>query len=96
MVKNGQEFDRYMNRNAAFDCTVVEFEGRGHEHFSDEILHLFDWMGRKQRNFFPKQIDVVSNRPSDNYFGGWNYATFSQVENAFQSRPTLTPRTAFP
>ena len=68
MVKNGAEFDRYMNRNAAYDCTVVEFEGRGHEHFSDEILRLFDWMSRKQRNFFPKQIDVVSNRGTDNYF----------------------------
>ena len=68
MVKNGAEFDRYMNRNAAYDCTVVEFEGRGHEHFSDEILRLFDWMSRKQRNSFPKQIDVVSNRATDNYF----------------------------
>jgi predicted esterase len=68
MVKNGSEFDRYINRSAAFDCTVAEFEGRGHEHFSDEILRLFDWMGRKQRNFFPKQIDTVSNRPTDNYF----------------------------
>ncbi len=38
MEKNGPEFDRYMNRSAAFDCTVVEFEGRGHENFSDEIL----------------------------------------------------------
>ncbi|HEY2759667.1 MAG TPA: alpha/beta hydrolase-fold protein, partial [Pirellulales bacterium] len=40
MVKNGAEFDRYMSRNAAYDCTVVEYEGRGHEHFSDEILRL--------------------------------------------------------
>ena len=42
--------------------------GRGHDHFSDEILRLFDWMGRLRRNFFPKEFNTVTMRPWDNCF----------------------------
>src|SRR5206468_1773745 len=49
-VKNSRDLDRYLQRG--YNTTVVEYEGRGHEHFSDEIIRLFDWMGRYRRNFF--------------------------------------------
>jgi hypothetical protein len=70
MVTNGSEFDAYMqvSRAGVNDCTVVEYEGRGHEHFSDDILRIFDWMGRKRRDFFPKRFDVATQRPFDNFF----------------------------
>jgi hypothetical protein len=70
MVKNGSEFNTYMQVSKAgtYDCTVVEYEGRGHEHFSDEILRIFDWMGRKERNFFPRQFTAATQRPFDNFF----------------------------
>jgi len=58
--------DRYMKRG--FDVTMVEYRGRGHEHFSDEILRIFDWMGRKQRDFFPREFTCNTMRPWDNYF----------------------------
>lgn len=90
MVKNGPEFDRYMNRNVAFDCTVAEFEGRGHEHFSDEILRLFDWMGRKQRNFFPKQIENVTTRATDNYFWWLELRDFQPGGKKFTVKASLT------
>jgi predicted esterase len=69
-VKNAPEFDRYLgaSKAGAFDCTIVEYRGRGHEHFSDEIQRLFDWMGRKQRNFFPREFLTYTQRPFDNYF----------------------------
>ena len=51
-----------------FDVTFVEYRGRGHEGFSDEILRIFDWLGRKRRTFFPAAIDAVSMRPSDRFF----------------------------
>jgi hypothetical protein len=51
-----------------FDVTLVEYRGRGHEHFSDEIQRIFDWMGRKQREFFPKKFSVFTKRTWDNYF----------------------------
>ena len=53
--------DRYFVRG--FNTTVVEYLGRGHEHFSDEILRLFDWMGRFRRDFFPRSSTVKTMRP---------------------------------
>jgi predicted esterase len=90
MTKNGPEFDRYMNRSAGFDCTVVEFEGRGHENFSDEILRLFDWMGRKRRNFFPRQFTAVTNRPFDNSFWWLELRNFDPGDKLFQLESNLT------
>jgi len=66
-TKNARDLDRYLN-NGKCDVMVVEFMGRGHENFFDEIQNLFDWMGRHQRNFHPKQFEVVSARPWDNFF----------------------------
>ena len=66
LAANSRELDRFMIRG--YDVTVAEFLGRGHEHFSDEILRLFDWMGRKKRNFFPKEFECASMRPWDNFF----------------------------
>ncbi len=71
-VTNGPVLDRYFARPAKehelWDITYVEYQGRGHENFSDELLHLFDWMGRKHRDFFPKQFKAVSMRTWDNFF----------------------------
>ena len=65
-LKNSRDLDRYMKNY--YNATVVEFQGRGHEDFSDEILRLFDWMGRFQRNFFPRDFNCRSMRAWDNYF----------------------------
>jgi pimeloyl-ACP methyl ester carboxylesterase len=51
-----------------FDTTVVEFQGRGHEDFHDEILRLFDWMSHFRRDFFPRKFACKTMRPWDNYF----------------------------
>jgi predicted esterase len=66
IADNSTDWDRYFKHN--YDVTVVEYRGRGHEHFSDEIQRIFDWMGRKQRDFFPKEFAVSTKRPWDNYF----------------------------
>jgi len=47
--RNTMDLDRCFAKG--FDLTYVEYRGRGHEHFSDEILRIFDWMGRKRRTF---------------------------------------------
>lgn len=67
---NVKVLDRYLTntRDGSFNATVVEFQGRGHEHFSDEILRIFDWMSHLERDFFPKEFNVKSLRPWDNYF----------------------------
>jgi len=66
LTHNATDLDRYLQRG--FNCTVVEYLGRGHEHFSDEILRLFDWMGRLKRDFFPRDFTCATMRPWDNYF----------------------------
>ena len=60
------DLDRYLRRG--FDTTVVEYHGRGHEDFYDEILRMFDWMGRFHRNFFPREFACETMRPWDNFF----------------------------
>jgi predicted esterase len=68
-LHNNMEFDRYMRRSG-YDCTIVQYRGRGHESFQDEILHIFEWMNAPghTRNFYPREVEVVSMRPWDNYF----------------------------
>jgi predicted esterase len=66
LTKNSRDLDRYLKRG--YNATVVEYLGRGHEHFSDEILRLFDWMGRFRRNLFPREFTGVTMRPGDNSF----------------------------
>ncbi|MEX2559455.1 MAG: peptidase, partial [Pirellulales bacterium] len=63
---NAPLLDHYLTR--AYNATVVEYQGRGHEHFSDEILNLFDWMGRYERNFYPREFQCRSMRSWDNFF----------------------------
>lgn len=66
MVQNARDLDRYLTRG--YPVTVVEYIGRGHEHFSDEIQNIFDWMDRYKRNFYPKEFTTQSMRPWDNFF----------------------------
>lgn len=66
LQSNAADLDRYFAKG--FDATYVEYRGRGHEHFSDDVLRIFDWMGRKRRNFFPKEFSVVTFRPWDRFF----------------------------
>jgi pimeloyl-ACP methyl ester carboxylesterase len=65
--RNETEFNRYM-RYAGFDVMVVEYIGRGHEHFYDEIHRLFEWMRLHQRNFLPREFQCASMRPWDSFF----------------------------
>jgi predicted esterase len=60
-------WDKYF-KYSGFDVMVSEYLGRGHEHFSDEILRLFEWMKLHRRNFFPKEFEIGTVRESDNFF----------------------------
>lgn len=66
LINNARDLDRYLQRG--YNCTVVEYLGRGHEHFYEEVLRLFDWMGRFRRDFFPREFSCSTMRPWDNYF----------------------------
>jgi hypothetical protein len=66
MDDNSQQFNRYIKRG--YNSTIVEYRGRGHENFYEDILNLFDWMSHFKRDFYPREIKCVSMRPWDNYF----------------------------
>ncbi len=66
LIENARDLDRYLRRG--FDTTVIEYRGRGHEDFYDEILNIFDWMPRFRRDFFPRDFECVSMRSWDNFF----------------------------
>ncbi len=67
MQRNGRDFDRYLT-HSRFDTMVVEYIGRGREHFYEEIHRLFTWMGLHKRDPHPEQFEAVSMRPFDNFF----------------------------
>ena len=66
LTKNALDLDRYLKRG--YDATVVEYEGRGHDDFHEEILRIFDWMGRFRRNFFPREFACSTMRDWDSFF----------------------------
>lgn len=73
--RNATDLDRYIT--GRFDVTVVEYRGRGHEDFHDDIQNLFDWMNKRpSRNFFPKEFTVVTMRSWDNYFWWFEAESF--------------------
>lgn len=65
-VKNSVQMDRYLNRG--YDTTIVRFLGRGHEHFADETIRLYDWMNRRKRDPFPRKFKCRSATYSGNSF----------------------------
>jgi pimeloyl-ACP methyl ester carboxylesterase len=73
ITDNAVHFDRYLTGSreglpTGFDTTVVEYIGRGHEHFSDDVQNIFDWMDKRRRDFFPKQWATATMRTGDDFF----------------------------
>lgn len=66
-AKCGQVLDKYLTRTG-YDAVVVQYQARGHEHFYDEIQHMFGWMDYHRRDPLPKSFTCVSLRPWDNFF----------------------------
>lgn len=66
VAANGSEFDAYLKPQR--DTTVIEYRGRGYEPLGDELQRAFEWIERRKRRDPPDEFEVVSMRPSDNYF----------------------------
>jgi len=62
---NGDSFNQYLKKR--FNATVVEYHGRGYEPYHDEVLALFDWLGRQKRQW-PKEFKCNTMRAWDNFF----------------------------
>ncbi|MCG8449302.1 MAG: peptidase, partial [Pirellulales bacterium] len=68
MSDNASVLDKYFLKR--FDTTVVEYLGRGHEPFHDEILEAFAWMKlpTHRRQASPREFTCKTMRPWDNFF----------------------------
>jgi predicted esterase len=73
--RNSQDLTRYL-RATGTDVMVVQFLGRGHEHFHDEIQRVFKWMSLHERNFFPDEFYCETMRSWDNFFWWVELAQF--------------------
>jgi pimeloyl-ACP methyl ester carboxylesterase len=78
LADNSNPLNRYMGR-AGFDPVVVQYQGRGNEHFYEEIQRIFQWMQPLKRDFFPDEFETVSMRPWDNYFWYADLQNFPSV-----------------
>ena len=67
LAQNSRDLNRYLTR-PDFDTMIVEYRGRGHEHFYDEIIRIFDWMNLHRREFLQREFTCASLRPWDNFF----------------------------
>ena len=80
LIRNGGVFKRYVTKN--YDLMVAEYRGRGHDHFQDDIQNIFQWMGRHERDALPKEYEVVSMRPWDNFFWSLEMTGFPPISMA--------------
>jgi predicted esterase len=93
IAQNALIWNKYL-RLARYDVTLVEYQGRGHEPFQDEILQLFEWMRLKQRSGPPKEFACYTLRPWDNFFWWLECAEFPEhlmVYPTDWSRGRITP-----
>ena len=88
IAANVRDLDRYM-KYAGFDAMYVEYEGRGNEHFADEILRLFEWMALYKRDFARQDFTVTSMRPWDQFF--W-WVELGEIPERFVVLPANWPQ----
>jgi predicted esterase len=93
IAQNALVWNKYL-RLRRFDATLVEFQGRGHEPFHDEIITLFEWMALKRRSGPPKEFLCLTLRPWDNFFWWLECAEFPDSLMVYPtdwSRGRITP-----
>ena len=88
---NALALNNYMR--SGYDCVIVEYRGRGNEHFFEEIHRIFDWMNLMRRQRFPAadgvaDLTVKSMRPWDDFF--W-FAEFDGFPAATMTSPFEWP-----
>jgi dienelactone hydrolase len=80
MLLNGQTWDNMLSdRN--IDTMVTLYQGRGHDHFQEELPRIIDWMQvpSHRRNPTPEKFRVVTSRAGDRYF--WWFETSELYPN---------------
>ena len=92
LAVNADEWDHYL-KHTGYDSLIVQYEGRGHEHFHDEVQNLFEWMNLHRRNFFPREFTAQTMRPWDSFF--W-WTDLGKLPPAAMVLPAEWPKTVVP
>jgi len=67
-----KDWDYYLTHfNLGYDVMVVQYLGRGHEAFFDEIQNLFTWMNLHKRDFCGSSSKLSRCGRGTISFGGW-------------------------
>ena len=66
MSSNRLVWNEYLKKDDC-DVLVVEYKGRGHEHFQEELLRIFEWMQVHRRPAAPTELKFEAMRPWDNF-----------------------------
>ena len=70
---NGSVWDNYMERKQ-IDCLISLYQGRGLDHFQEELPKIMDWMSlSKIRNLPAKDFTTATARAGDRFF--WWFET---------------------
>ena len=67
MSSNKMDWNRYLKAPNC-DVMIVSYQGRGHEHFQEEVIRMYDWMNLHSRIAAPDELDVRMMRPWDRFF----------------------------
>ena len=86
--ENSIHLNRYMR--TGYDTVVVQYQGRGNEHFYEESERIFEWLDLHQRPAAPKTFEVDTMRPWDNSF--W-FTEFADFQPRTMASPFEWPRT---
>jgi predicted esterase len=81
MYLNAQTWDNMLD-DKNIDTMVTLYQGRGHDHFQEELPRIMEWMEipSRRRNFNPDKFKVVTSRAGDRFF--WWFET----ENLFTEK----------
>ena len=71
---NAIHLNRYMRPR--YDTVLVQYRGRGNEHFFEESQRIIDWMELQQRVPVPKKFEVSALRRWDNFFWFTEFGDF--------------------
>ncbi len=81
ILLNGQTWDNMLGEKN-IDTMVTLYQGRGHDHFQEELPRIMEWIEvpTRRRNFNPDKFKVVTSRAGDRFF--WWFET----ENLFSEK----------
>ncbi|MEY2613714.1 MAG: hypothetical protein RL069_2526 [Planctomycetota bacterium] len=88
MYLNASTWDSLLD-DRKIDTMITLYQGRGHDHFQEELPRVIEWMQLPtRRRVMPDKFDVVTSRAGDRYF--WWFET-QQLNPEKLVHPLLEP-----